>query len=44
MRFDHLCKWRPENRERINQILKLVCDYIIQLKKLKSQNLNKNTK
>ena len=33
----------PENRETIDQILKLLDDYIIQLKKLRTQDLNKTT-
>ncbi|MEO7305971.1 MAG: YkgJ family cysteine cluster protein [Ferruginibacter sp.] len=33
----------PENRGTIDQILKLIDDYIIQLKKLRAQNLNQTT-
>ncbi|MEO6540738.1 MAG: YkgJ family cysteine cluster protein, partial [Ferruginibacter sp.] len=34
----------PENRETIDQIMKLMDNYIIQLKNLRAQNLNKTTK
>ncbi|MEO6251880.1 MAG: YkgJ family cysteine cluster protein [Ferruginibacter sp.] len=34
----------PENRRTIDQILKLIDDYIVQLKKLRTQSLNQTTK